>query len=264
MPSVELLYQANEALVILCLFATLLAVAEIGFRQGRAASASYGEAGKSQVSTLQGATLGLLALLLAFSFAMAEARFEARRTLVVDEANSISSVYLESQMLPAPERDEIANLLRTYVDARIEFFAAGLDPATLKDADDKARADQRELWAKALAVEQRNPSPVPSGLFITALTNAFDVYEKREAARQNHVPEVVLWLLFFVTVGSMEFVGYVCGIEKHRSLSRSIVIALLLSLVILVIIDLDRPRRGLIEVSQQSMLRLRDTLHSHP
>jgi len=183
---------------------------------------------------------------------------------VVDESNAIGSVYLRSQMLSAPLRADIAQMLCDYIDARLEYVAAGVDPGKLKDADDTARQVQKDLCTKTLAVTQKDPSPVPAGLFITSLNDAFDVYEKREAARENHVPEVVLWLLFFVTIGSMVFVGYVCGVEKHRSLSRTLVIALLLSLVILVIVDLDRPRRGLIEVSQHSMLELRESLKGAP
>ncbi len=264
MLSIEFLYRINEFVIVLTLFLVLLAATEFGYRQGSAVSERYGAASKSQLSTLQGALLGLLALLLAFSFAMAESRYELRRQLVVDESDAIGSVYLRSQTLPEPYRDDIARLLRDYVEARLEFFAAGPDDAKLKDLDDRAKRMQRELWTKTLAVEQQNPSPVPTGLFITSLNDMFDVYAKRESARSNHVPEVVLWLLFFVTIGAMEFVGYVCGVERLRSFSRTFGIAMLLSLVILVIIDLDRPRRGLIEVSQQSMLDLRESLKSSP
>ncbi len=264
MLSVEFLYRINEVLILACLFPVLILVTEIGYRLGRAVSESYEAASKSQLSTLQGATLGLLALLLAFSFAMAESGFEVRRQLVVEESNAIGTLYLRSQMLSAPFRADIARMLRDYIDARLEYVAAGVDPAKLKEADDKARALQKDLWTKTLAITQQNPGPVPTGLFITSLNEVFDVYKKRESARGNHVPEIVLWLLFFVTIGSMEFVGYVCGVEKHRSLSRTVAIALLLSLVILVIIDLDRPRRGLITVTQQSMLELRESLKSAP
>jgi hypothetical protein len=242
----------------------LLVVTEIGYRQGHAASATYETGSKAQLSTLQSATLGLLALLLAFTFAMAESRFEVRRELVVAESNAISSAYLRSQMLPQPYRDDIANLLRNYVDARIEFFEAKVDPVELKSADDKSRRLQRALWTATLAAVQNAPTPVPTGLFVASLGDLLDVYQKRQAARENHVPEVVLWLLFCVTVGSMEFVGYVCGVERNRSLSRTMVIAVLLSLVILVIVDLDRPRRGFIEISQQSMLELRQSLNPSP
>lgn len=264
MLSIEFLYRINEFVIVVTLFLVLLGATEFGFRQGAAVSERYGAASKSQLSTLQGALLGLLALLLAFSFAMAESRYELRRQLVVEDSDAIGTAYLRSQTLPEPYRDDIARLLREYVEARLEFFTLRLDDAKLEIIDERARQVQRELWTKTLAVEQKNPSPVPTGLFITSLNEVFDVYAKRESAHSNHVPEVVLWLLFFVTIGAMEFVGYVCGVERLRSFSRTFGIALLLSLVILVIIDLDRPRRGLIEVSQKSMVDLRASLKSSP
>ena len=260
--SVEFLYQINEGVIVLTLFIVLVAATELGYRQGRAVSADYGEASQSQLSSLQGALLGLLALLLAFSFSMAEARFEARRTLVLDESNAIGTLFLRSQMLPEPSRGEVAKLLRDYVGARLEYFDANVDTDKFRSSNEAAQQVQKELWAKTLAITQQNPSPVPTGLFISSLNDVFDIYQKRQDARANHVPEVVLWLLFFVTIGAIEFVGYVCGVQRLRHFSRTMVIAVLLSLVILVIIDLDRPRRGLIGVNQQSMLELHDSLKS--
>jgi hypothetical protein len=142
----DFLYEQNEALVALMLFALMLVATEIGFRRGRAVGPSLLEASKSQLSTLQGALMGLLALLLGFSFALAESRFETRRHLVVAESNAIGTVYLRSQMLAEPYRTEVAKLLREYVDARLEFFQAGIDEATVKEAIAETERVQRQLW----------------------------------------------------------------------------------------------------------------------
>jgi hypothetical protein len=45
----------------------------------------------ADVGTLAGASLGLLALLIAFSFSMAESRYDLRRSMVLEEANAIGS-----------------------------------------------------------------------------------------------------------------------------------------------------------------------------
>ena len=101
MLSGDFLYNQNVALIALALFALLLVASEIGFRRGRAVGSSpIVEASKSQLSSFQGAMMGLLALLLGFSFALAESRFETRRHLVVEESNAIDTTYLRSQMLP--------------------------------------------------------------------------------------------------------------------------------------------------------------------
>jgi hypothetical protein len=97
-------------------------------------------------------------------------------------------------------------------------------------------------------------------LFIGALNDVLDVQAKRDAARRNHVPDIVLYLLFFVGVVSMGLVGFGCGVGNRRHLPITVAVATLIVLVILVIMDLDRPRRGFIEVSQESIIDLRTSL----
>ena len=253
------LYAQNEVTVAVGIFLALLAATEAGFRRGSRQRIAR-EEGPGQVSNLQTATIGLLALLLAFTFAMAESRFEIRRTLVVDESNAIGTAYLRSQMLPEPLKTQLAASLRNYVDARLDYARAGIDEISIGEANQKSDLLQKQLWSEALQAVDRNPAPVPTGLFVSALNEVFDVRSRRDAARQNHVPEVVLWLLFFVAVGTMELVGYGCGLGGPRNFVRTATISGLISLVILVIVDLDRPRRGIIEVSQVSMRMLRDSI----
>ncbi len=260
MLSHNFLYEQNVALIALALFTLLLVASEIGFRRGRAVGSDLTEASKSQLSSLQGAMMGLLALLLGFSFALAESRFETRRHLVVEESNAIGTTYLRSQMLPEPYRTELAKLLGEYIDARLEFFQAGVDEGRLKGAIEKSEKVQRQLWSEALALAEKDPSPVPTGLFIAPLNDVIDLHAERDAARQNHVPEIALWLLAAAAIGSMGLAGYGGGVSGRRNLAHMITVALVISFVILVIIDLDRPRRGLIQISQQRMIALRQSL----
>jgi len=97
-------------------------------------------------------------------------------------------------------------------------------------------------------------------LFITSLNEVLDFQAKRLAAKEDHVPELVVELLYGATILSLGLVGYGCGLGGHRNFLSTTTAALLIVSVILVIVDLDRPRRGLIKVSQQSLLTLRDSL----
>ena len=148
MLSRSFLYELNAALVAPALFSLLLVASEIGFRRGRSVGSSLAEASKSQLSSFQGAMMGLLALLLGFNFALAESRFEARRQLVVEESNAIGTTYLRSQMLSEPLRTEAARLLREYVEVRLEFFQAGLDEDRLKGAIDHGCCGSRSAPAR--------------------------------------------------------------------------------------------------------------------
>ncbi len=260
MISDDFLYRQNEVVIVTALFAALLVATEVGYRLGKSASRELGESSTSQISTLQGATMGLLALLLAFSFAMAEARFEARRELVLEESNAIGTTYLRSRMLQDPFKTKIAALLRDYANARLEYYRAGVDPDRLRAALAKSSRLQEELWSQATAVVAKDPSPVPSGLFVQPLNDVIDLYTKRDEARQQHVPDIVFMLLFLAAIGTMALVGHGCGAGQRRNLLHTLTVSLIVSFVILVIIDLDRPRRGMIEISQQTMIAVRDSI----
>ena len=258
--SPELLYQRNEWPIVALLFGLLLVAAEFGFRRGRRRAAQFSEATRSELATLQAALGGLLALLLAFTFAMATSRFENRKQLVVEEANAVGAATLLAKMLPAPYSETARDLFRKYIDHRLTAYELAVESPALREADAQLARLQQELWQLAQQLAAKNPNVVPTGLFINSLGAVFDVQAKRDAERDNHVPESVLLLLFLIAILTMELVGYGCGLAGHRHFAAMITVALAIAMVILIIIDLDRPRRGLIRVSQQNMISLRHSL----
>lgn len=253
----ELLYGVSLWLIALVMMILLVLVTEVGFRAGCKVRSRLEETAKSQVGVISGALLGLLALLLGFTFAMAQNRYALRQGLVVEEANDIGTTYLRSRSLPEPNKTEIANLLRSYVDARLGFFQAGVDR---EDAQKRAGQLQNQLWSNAISAVQKDDRMATTGLFIQSLNNVIDTQEKRLTAMENHVPESVLFLLFIVALVAALGVGYGCGLSAHRNLVSTTMMSIIIMLVIIVIIDLDRPSRGLIRVSQNSMIRLQESL----
>jgi hypothetical protein len=69
----------------------MLAFCEVGFRIGLRYTQQRTPRGKDRFVGIQGAVLGLLSLLLAFTFAMAVDRYDTRRGLVLKEANAIGT-----------------------------------------------------------------------------------------------------------------------------------------------------------------------------
>jgi hypothetical protein len=256
----EFLYQRSELLVVAALFGLLLVATELGFRHGRVIRASLEDPAKSELSTLQGAMIGLLALLLAFSFAMAESRFDTRRQLVIAEANVIGATYLRSKALAESYQVKVAKLLQDYVANRLEYYAAGMEQKNLDEVNNQTDQLQTQLWSQAIDAANKDPHSIPAGMFISSLNEVIDLRTKRDIARQNHVPESVLLLLFFVAILAMGIVGFGCGIGDWRNLSVTVTMSLIITLVILVTMDLDRPRRGLIRVSDQSMVNLQNSI----
>jgi hypothetical protein len=265
MPQVELLYQRYEYLLVVALCALLLIAAEAGFRRGCALQARSDDATeKPQLAVLQSSVLGILALLLGFTLAMALSRFETRSQLAVAEANAIGTTHLRSQMLGEPTRSSVEHSLRQYIDARLELYDAKLDWRAI--AADTSRQERLldDLWAAAIGAARQDPHSIPAGLFISSLNEVIDVQVKRDAATRNHVPESVLLLLVLVAIGALGLIGYGCGLVNDRHFGQVVITSIVIALVILTIIDLDRPRRGLIQISQRSMMELHDSLQANP
>ncbi|HEY0322192.1 MAG TPA: hypothetical protein VGC66_14630 [Pyrinomonadaceae bacterium] len=130
----------------------------------------------------------------------------------------------------------------------------------MKEAQDKTTQLQNQLWSNAISAVAKDDREVTTGLFIDSLNNVIDNQEKRLAAMESHVPESILILLFIVALVAALGVGYGCGLGGHRHFFSTTMMSLLIVLVITVIIDLDRPRRGLIKVGQNSMIRLQQSL----
>lgn len=251
----------SEPLLVVAMLIGLLGATELGYRLGVRRQTAADDSSKAHVNALQGALLGLLALLLGFTFAMAVSRFDTRKGLVLAEANAIGTTYLRARLLPEPYRQELTRLLRSYVDTRLAFYDAGVNPSRIAAANASTESLQEELWRAAIPLAQQDPRAVPTGLFIQSLNDVIDLHEKRVGALENHVPEPVLHLLFGVAAVALGFIGHGCGLSGTRRIASTTIVSALVVLVIAVIIDLDRPRRGLIKVSQDSMVKLKATLN---
>jgi len=248
---------ASEVLTGLGLFALLVLAHEVGFRVARRARAGPDEGERSESNTFQGGMLALLGLLLAFTFAMASQRLDARKQLVLDEANAIGTAYLRATAVPGAE--EVADLLRRYVDVRLEGVAASRDPAAFQHAVAESERLHAAMWSRAATLARANPDPLRT-LLLSALNDVIDLHEKRLTAMRNRVPAVILVLLVLAAVLAMASVGHSAGILGGRSLSTALIFAALVTLVIMVVVDLDLPQRGLVTVSQQSLETLRESI----
>ena len=253
-----MLSPTTDVLAGLVLFALLVLAHLVGFRVARRGRARADEGERSETSTLQGGMLALLGLLLGFTFAAASQRFDARKQLVLDEANAIGTAYLRATAVPGGE--EVAELLRRYVDVRLEGAASARNPEDFRRAVGESERLHDAMWSRVAALARANPDPLRT-LLLVAVNEVIDLHEKRLTAMRNHVPTIILVLLLVVSVLTMASLGHAAGASGGRSMSTALTFAMLVTVVIMVVVDLDRPERGLIRVSQQSLQTLRDGLH---
>jgi hypothetical protein len=232
--------------------AIILLSIEGGWRVGNTRRQRAEHEQEAPIGAIVGAMLGMLAFLLAFTFGMSASRFDARRQLVLQEANAIGTTYLRADMLPEPQRSEIRNQLREYATLRVARVSASLTP----EVSAKAGAVHDRLWASAVAVGTQSPNSIVVGLFVQALNEMIDLDESRVTAIRNRIPDSIWFVLYFVTILTMAAMGYQFGLTGERSWAVTIFLALAFAAVILLIADLDRPQLGFVRVSQQAMIDL--------
>jgi len=242
---------------IVILVVVLLSV-ECGYRLGRYRRSRSEQEKEAPVGTMVGATLGLLAFILAFTFGLAAARFDARRQVLLDEANAIGTTYLRAGILP--ERGEqIRTLLRGYVAARLEAVQSG----KIAEGIGRSESIQQQLWSQAEAVGGKNPNSIVVGLFVQSLNEVIDLHAKRvQAGVRSRIPGAIWLGLFAVAALSLAAMGYQAGLARTRRSLAVFAVAITFSVVIELIADLDRPQQGVLRVSQHALLDLQRSMNS--
>ena len=236
----------------------LPASCQIGYRLGSRVARRKDEGEKSHAAAWQTALLGLAALLIGFTFSMAQGRYDARKQLLLDEANAIGTTYLRAQLLDDARSAELRALLRRYVDARLAFGDAGADwgriGVTLRQSS--ALADQ--IWARVSDAGRADPTPT-TALLVQSTNQMLDAGEAREAALESPLPATVFLVLVLVTAVAMGAVGYECGLEARMHALGMLVAPLMLALVIGLVFDLAHPRLGIIHVHDPILTRLKQS-----
>lgn len=164
------------------------------------------------------------------------------------------STALRARLLPEPHRTESLKLLREYAQMRVDYIASGKSLAQLPSVINRSNQIQEELWQQVKTLSAKDNHMVPTGLFIQTLNEMIDNQGKRLSALRNHIPEAILLSLFAIAAISCGFAGYASRLDPLRSRLPVAITAALVIAVMFVILDLDSPNTGFINVSQQSMI----------
>ncbi|WP_313442159.1 hypothetical protein [Novosphingobium sp.] len=207
------------------------------------------------------AVLGLLALLLGFTFALAIDRFETRRALVLEEANAIGTAYLQAQVLPQPHRERVSALLVRYTDNRVVLAGAETpEDRRQRLADNDLTVN--DIWAATLAGFDSIKGLDMSSAFVSSINVVIDLDTSRKTGRMAHVPEEVFWVLIVYVLVAAAIIGYT--VRSRSSFHLACVMHVLVIMSLMLIIDIDRPAVGGIRESQYPMELLSRSMHSEP
>jgi hypothetical protein len=200
------------------------------------------------LSVVEGALFGLMGLVIAFTFSGAATRFDDRRHLIVEEANNIGTVYLRLDLLPQAAQPQIRDMLRRYVDTRLETYRVlpDYDAALVQLA--KSIEIQGEIWKYAVSTTRDAPSPQAAMILLPALNAMFDIANTRFWAGQIHPPPMIFALLGILALVCALLAGFGMAGGTSRSWVHIVAFAIILTLVVYVIVDMEFPRMGFIRV----------------
>ena len=244
------------------IFAVVGGACVVGVLTGRFLRANS-ERHREPIGALQGALLGVVGLILAFGLSLAVGRYQDRRADVVGDANTIGTAYLRAQTIAEPQRTASLALLRSYNDLAIRITHEIPGSAAIRATSAQQELLQRRLWH--LAGESLNARPRDSAprLYVDSLNAMIDQQNVRLSGLNNRVPNEVLWLELLgaaVALGLLALYLSVLG----RGMIPIAVAAVIVSFLVLVTFDLDRPTRGLIEIPATPLLAEKATMSLLP
>ncbi|MGA2211805.1 MAG: DUF4239 domain-containing protein [Bryobacteraceae bacterium] len=255
-------YILTFMLVIAGLFAGILVLLETGRRLRIWRGATPAGPGPG-AAVLEGAVFGLMSLMIAFTFNGASSRLDERRHLAVEEANAIGTAYLRIDLLPSDVQPELRDKFRQFVDARLAFYR-NVSRADQAQAELSRAAElQHEIWAMAVAGTQRAASPAVTTLVLPALNEMFKLSEMRTVALETHPPSIIFAMLGILVLSCSMIAGDAMEGSGARHWVQRLVFAVMMTIVIYVILDIEYPRMGLItaDTVDRVLLDLRQSMH---
>ena len=128
-----------------------------------------------------------------------------------------------------------------------------------------ATKSQNMMWESAMVGAKDERTAIMAAYF-SAVNSVVDTYAIRLAALRNNVPESVY--LTIVTVAFFGLFALGCSQSVNSQVAHSgikyfsvVMIALFISIILVQIMDLDRQRRGIVQISQQPMIDLISKWH---
>ncbi|WP_413580710.1 hypothetical protein [Bdellovibrio sp. HCB288] len=232
----------------------LLVAAFVGYKCGK----RFGVP-DSNSSLIPTSILGLLALILGFTFSMSVTRYENRQRLVLAEANAIGTTYLRADFLRSPHSKNIKSYLKEYVDVRLKILQRYPDENEKTFVMQETERLQNLIWGETVAASRLETNAL-TGAFVSSLNEAIDLSASWDFVLRNTVPGLIYFMIICVAITGTFFLGYMNGANGGGSHVGILALAVLFALVIALIEDLDRPRRGVVHVSQSSLLQLKQQI----
>ena len=240
----------SPLIFVILLFVGMQILLETGRRLALARRSKESEGERSSLGAIEGAVFALFGLLMAFTFSGAALRFNEKRMLVAEEANTIETAYLRLHLLAPEARPKLQELFRKYAESRLETYRRlpNMQAAELEMANSKRM--QEEIWTGAIAATRLSSShPAAGWLLPPALNNMIDIVTTRTFALQIHPPRVIYLLLFGLGLICSLLAGYRMASAQQRSWLHILGFTVITVIVVYVMLDIEYPRTGLFRLT---------------
>jgi hypothetical protein len=249
----------NEWFIISLVFLLLLATYHGGFFLGKKEIKVKEEGHSSRISNIQAGLMGLLGVMLAFSFSLSSQRFEERRKLVIQESMSIGTAYFRAGLLPDSLKNELRPLLKEYINQRINYYKSGNTLEKMREVQSKSKHIQVQIWAKTAILGKQSPN-LNTNITILALNPMIDISENISSSFQSHVPTFILIVLILIATCTVLIIGYSHGLSADKNLTFMMILNIILCSILLLIMDLDSPNTGILQTDIYSLLQLKQEI----
>lgn len=246
-----------------CLLVAMLISLELGRRYGLREGADKAQEVSTGKQIVEGAFLGLLSLLIAFTFAGAVSRFDNRRDLIIQEANDIGTAYLRLELLPSDAQSRMRELFRAYLDSRLAVYAALPDLEAAQQELARSIDLQNQIWSLAvISTRDAGAHPDAGKLLLPALNSMIDISNTRTWAAFTHPPAIIFGLLFVIALICAFIAGHSLASAKSRAWLYAVGFALLTCASIYVILEIEYPRIGFIKIEKydQALVDVRTSM----
>lgn len=247
MPSTQALRALFDSIAFMPAFCLLLLLFfELGFRLAMRQKTSPPYKGRP----VESAIIGLLALLLGFTFNQAGISYRERLAIVHEESDTVAQVYRMSEMLPEAERRTLRNHLIDYLEAK----------AAMATDREVIRIHSR-IFRHVLNLMRQQTITEASGLtLVQSVNRMIQLHFRGVYSRSERVPVPVIGLLVIGSFSIGLMVGFASGCNERRSWVIPLVFFIMVSGTLAVIRDLDDPYGGLIRVDFSNLLDLLEVL----
>jgi hypothetical protein len=249
-------FKTDASILCLLLFIGCLLMVEIG-KLCRSRLFQDQQESKGGVNSLLGALFGLWGFLLAFTFGNSASKFDNVRGVTVEESNIVRNTILRADLFTDSIRTSLRQELKIYLESTIDYYRYARDFDKFLNAKETSNEAGKRLWEKVVFVSGQFPGP--SAGMQASLISMFDVGERRNALLLSGVPELVVYMLFFLALTISFIGGFTTPVIQLKEWIVILGFLLLACSIIYITLDLGRPLRGFIQLpsGKERLIELR-------